>query len=245
MVVVLLAAVGVQAAGNPVAPLPGPADPPTEIIVTGERTSKSLRETPSSVTVATRSMIEDSSIDRIDQLLASIPNVQLGSGGDAPAIRGQDSTGPLRDLPAFLGGNRLRVTLQLDGRAISYNELAFGVTPLWDVEQVEIYRSPQTGTQGLNAIAGATFVTTALPSEQFTGRARMIVDDHHLRQWSAMASGPIAGPAVRFRLAADIRDGRAATKIDSAARLWRDAQPHQRPIGRSVVRLAHGQASAC
>lgn len=223
MVVVLLAAVGVQAAGNPVAPLPGPAEPPTEIIVTGERASKSLRETPSSVTVATRSMIEGSSVDRIDQLLASIPNVQLGSGGDAPAIRGQDSTGPLRDLPAFLGGNRPRVTLQLDGRAISYNELAFGVTPLWDVEQVEVYRSPQTGTQGRNAIAGAIFVTTALPSEQFTGRARMIVDDHHLRQWSAMVSGPLAGPTVRFRLTADVRDARATTKIDSAA----DADPNR------------------
>ena len=63
------------------------------------------------------------------QMLALIPNVQLGSGSEGPAIRGQDTTGALQALPAFLGGNRPRTTLIVDGRAVSYHEFVFGAQP--------------------------------------------------------------------------------------------------------------------
>mgnify|MGYP003297298928 CR=1 FL=1 len=146
---------------------------PVEIIVTGERIARPSQQSPSSlVTYTAADLTGAATPERIDQLLALTPNIQLGSGGEGPAIRGQDSTGALRDLPAFLGGTRSRLTVQVDGRAISYNELAFGVTPLWDVAQIEIYRSPQTSTQGRNAIAGAIFVTTGEPSTRWTARAR-------------------------------------------------------------------------
>ena len=98
----------------------------------------------------------------IEDVLTAIPNVQLGSGSEGPTIRGQDGNGPLRDLPAFLSGNRPRVTLQIDGRPIGYNELAYGVANLWDLDRIEVYRSPQTTTQGRNAIAGAIFQTAML-----------------------------------------------------------------------------------
>jgi outer membrane cobalamin receptor len=103
---------------------PEPSNPP-EIVVTGERVRQSLKETPSSVAVFGRKDIDAAAApDRIEQLLAGIPNVQLGSGGEAPTIRGQDATGVLRDLPGFLGGARPRAALQVDGRAVSYNEFA-------------------------------------------------------------------------------------------------------------------------
>jgi len=61
-----------------------------EIIVTGERVNRSLRDTPSSVTVITGSEIESRATDRLDQLLAGMPNVQLGNGSSGPAIRCPD-----------------------------------------------------------------------------------------------------------------------------------------------------------
>lgn len=79
-----------------------------EVIVNGERLARSRLETASSLSVVSRAELAHPGADRIDQLLALTPNVQLGSGGEGPAIRGQDSTGALRDLPGFLGGARPR-----------------------------------------------------------------------------------------------------------------------------------------
>jgi outer membrane receptor protein involved in Fe transport len=127
--------------------------PENQIVVTGERVRRTVRDTASSVEVLTGRQIEAASADRIEQVLELVPNVQISSGGEAPTIRGQDTTGPTRDLPAFLGGTRPRTTLIVDGRAVSFNEFVFGISPMWDVERVEVFRTPQTTTQGRNSIA--------------------------------------------------------------------------------------------
>jgi outer membrane receptor protein involved in Fe transport len=184
-----------------------------EIVVTGERVSRSLRETSSSVYVATESDMEAQGADRVEQVLALIPNVQLGNGSQGPAIRGQDTTGALQALPAFLGGNRPRTTLIVDGRPVTYNEFVFGVAPVWDVARLEVFRSPQTTTQGQNSIAGAIFVNTRDPSPQPEYRARAIVGDFQTRQLSALASGPVAGEAVAFRVAGDLRYSHTTSRI--------------------------------
>ena len=112
------------------------------IIVTGERVQRSLKETASSVAVVDEAAIEASGADRVEDVLAAIPNVQLGSGSEGPAIRGLDTTGPLAALPAFLGGNRPRTTFIVDGRPVTYSEFVFGAFPVWDVKRIEVFRSP-------------------------------------------------------------------------------------------------------
>ncbi len=189
-------------------------DESDEIIVTGEQVPRSLRNTSSSVYVATQSEIEAEGADRADQILAQIPNVQLGNGSQGPAIRGLDSTGPLSALPAFLGGNRPRTTIVVDGRPDTYNEFVFGAQPTWDVARIEVFRSPQTTTQGQNSIAGAIFVNTNDPAPSPEYRVREIIGDFKTRQVSALASGPIAGDAVAFRIAGDFRYSRTTSKID-------------------------------
>lgn len=176
-----------------------------EIIVTGERIKRTIRETPSSVEVMLKGQIEKSSgADRVEQILEQIPNVQISSGGEGPTIRGQDTTGPTRDLPAFLGGTRPRTTLVVDGRPVSFNEFIFGVSPLWDVSRVEVFRSPQTTTQGQNSIAGAIFVETADPTASGEYRARAIVGSYHTAQLSAVGSGPLTED-IAVRVAGDLR----------------------------------------
>lgn len=187
---------------------------PDEIVVTGERAQRSLKDTPSSVAVFRRSDLEAlAAPDRLDRLLLLVPNVQLGSGSEAPAIRGQDGTGVLQALPGFLGGARPRVTMQVDGRAIDYNELTFGIAPLWDVDRVEVFRSPQSSTQGRNSIAGAIFIETANPTFDFESRFRAIVGNARTRQLSGAVSGPIVGGQLAFRLAGDLRRGRGSTRL--------------------------------
>ena len=196
---------------------PSPPADSAEIIVTGERVKRSLRDTASSVSVATQRDIEAASADRVDQMLALIPNVQLGNGSEGPAIRGQDTTGALQALPAFLGGNRPRTTVIVDGRRNTYNEFVFGVAPAWDLNRIEIFRSPQTTTQGQNSIAGAIFVYTNEPSFVPEYRARLIGGDFKTREVSALASGPIAGDDVAFRIAGDFRYSRTPSRIADRA----------------------------
>jgi outer membrane receptor protein involved in Fe transport len=190
-----------------------PVDDPGEILITGERVPRPLRETPSSVYVATRANIEAQPVDRVKQVLALIPNVTLGSGSEGPTIRGLDTTGALQGLPAFLGGNRARTTLIIDGRRQTYHEFVFGSAPVWDLERIEVFRSPQTTTQGQNSIAGAIFAYTAEPSFTPEYRARLIGGNFRTGQLSALASGPIAGDEVAFRLAGDFRYSRTTSRI--------------------------------
>jgi iron complex outermembrane recepter protein len=184
-----------------------------EIIVTGERARRSLKDTSSSVAVVTQSEIEETGANRVDQILALIPNVQLLNGSSGPIIRGQDTTGALSALPAFLGGNRPRSTIVVDGRPATYNEFIFGTSPVWDVKRIEVFRSPQTTTQGQNSIAGAIFVNTNDPTFTPEYRARAIIGDYKTRQVSAVASGPIAGDDVAFRVTGDFRYARPTSKI--------------------------------
>ncbi len=230
---------------------------PQEIVVTGERVPRALRETPSSVVVATEEMIEATGADRMDQLLALVPNVQLGSGEEGPAIRGQDSTGLLRGLFAFLGGTRPRVTLQVDGRAVSYYEYVNGSQGLWDVERIEIFRSPQTTTQGRNSIAGAIFVETNDPGFEWEGRGRIIAGDFETRQASALVSGPliqdqlairVSGDLRLSRMASDLADGIPGADIDrddyGVARVKLLFQPEALPNARLETSYAHTRSQS-
>jgi iron complex outermembrane receptor protein len=208
-----LAAAAALAAPSGDQPAPAPPQETAEIVVTGERVPRSLRETSSSLALFGQKEIEASGADRLDQILALVPNVQFGNGNQGPTIRGQDTTGALTSLPAFLGGNRPRTTVIIDGRPALYNELVFGAFPVWDVERIEVFRTPQTTTQGVNSIAGAIFVNSNQPSFEPQYRARAIVGDFMLRQVSAVASGPLAGDDVAFRVAGDFRYRRTSSDI--------------------------------
>lgn len=227
-----------------------------EIVVTGERISRSTHNTASSVAVETAETIDaEANPDRIEQLLQAIPNVQLGSGGEGPTIRGQDSTGVVRDLPAFLSGTRPRMTIRIDGRSATYYELAFGLTSVWDVGRVEVFRSPQTTTQGRNSIGGAIFVETKDPAFEWAGKVRLATGDHSTRQAAGMVSGPIVADQLAIRLSGDLRRSRAASLITNAAvgidpnrddseliRLKLLAEPRGLPDTRLSLTYSHGRS---
>lgn len=183
-----------------------------EIIVTGERVPRRVRETASSVVVVGQREIEAGTADRVDQVLAMVPNVLLGNGSEGPAIRGQDTTGALQALPAFLGGNRPRTSLIVDGRRATYNEFVFGTAPMWDVNRVEVFRSPQTTTQGQNSIAGGIFVYSNDPTFEPEHRARLIGGNYRTRELSALVSAPLSAD-VALRISGDLRYARTTSRI--------------------------------
>ncbi|WP_369856102.1 TonB-dependent receptor [Candidatus Thalassolituus haligoni] len=183
-----------------------------EIVVRGEKTSRPLSETASSVLAKTGEDLDSmAGVQMSGDLLEHIPNiVTVEPGNDAPAVRGIDGTGPASGANAFLAGTRPRLTYQVDGRTLGFNESVFQSASLWDIDQVEVYRGPQSTLQGRNSIAGAVVMTTADPSFEWQGKVRAMVGQQQHRGGSFVVSGPLLGDTLAFRLAGDSQQHKTA-----------------------------------
>jgi outer membrane receptor protein involved in Fe transport len=179
----------------------------SEVVVTGEKVRRSLRDTASSVAVVdARELARRSEISTTSDLLASIPNVVSTEPTNlAPAIRGLDGTGPAQGADAFFAGTRPRLNMQIDGRTLSHNEAVFADATVWDADRVEVFRGPQSTLQGRNAIAGAVIVKTTDPTYSFTGAARAEVGSHDTRQVSGAVTVPLVQDQLAVRVSGDWR----------------------------------------
>lgn len=187
------------------APIRNENNEPDTIIVTGEKVRRTIYDTGSSIEV-----FDDARIDslpgatQVSDLLKMTANVlDTGIGNDIPTIRGIDGSGPANGANAFLSGTRPRMNLSLDGRSLTYNELAVGPQSLWDMQRVEVYRGPQNYIQGRNAIAGAVVMSSKDPTFDWTSAVRAGGGNQDSTQASAMLSGPIVEDQLAFRLSAD------------------------------------------
>ncbi len=182
-----------------------------DIVVTGDRTDRTLRQTPASVVVSTGADVDRlAGTYSVDDVISRIPNiVTTRPSNNAPAIRGVDGTGPQSGGDAFFGGTRPRVNFQVDNRTLTFNEVIFIDGLLWDVQQIEAYRGPQSTLQGRNAVAGVIAVKTNDPTDTWSGRARAVVGDYGTRQFSGALGGPIVPGVLSFRVAADWREEQA------------------------------------
>lgn len=163
------------------------------VVVTGDNIARDLMETPSSVSVITATELEKEKPgkDEVRTVIQGTPNVLYTDNVSTPVIRGQDAQGPHTGGNAFFAGSVPRATINLDGHYLSYNELYFGATSSWDVESIEVFRGPQTTSQGANAIAGAIIVNTKDPSFTPEGAYRIEAGNHNQRRASVAWSAPI------------------------------------------------------
>lgn len=199
------------AAAMPALAQSGPAAPAATAIeldtitVTGEKVERDLRSTASSVEVKTARDIdrEDTGNASVSEVLTGTPNVTYTDTVGAPIIRGQDTQGPLTGQNSFWGGTVPRATINVDGHYLSYNEFYFGATSPWDVKSIEVFRGPQTTSQGANAIAGAIVVNTKDPT--FTREAAFLTEfgSYSSRRTALMLSGPIIADQLAGRISLD------------------------------------------
>lgn len=175
-----------------------------EIVVTGEKIERRLQDTASSVTaISGEELAENVGAQSVSEAIRDVPNVVYNGTIGAPIIRGQDTQGPNFGSTAFFAGTIPRATINLDGHYQNFYEYAFGGTSIWDVDMIEVFRGPQTTSQGANAIAGAIIVNTKDPT--FTPEAAYQAEygSYNRYRTSVMASGPIAGNQLAGRIALD------------------------------------------
>lgn len=168
-----------------------------QVVVRGEKVNRSAMDTVSSVSVTTRAEIEAYSDQTIDDVLARTGNVIATDNGQF-SIRGINSSGP--DTNEFA---ETVASIYVDGVALDRIGQQFGGADLYDIEQIEILRGPQSTTQGRNALAGAVVIETRAPTLIWDAQARARLNREGDRQLAFAGGGPL-GP-VPFRLIYDDR----------------------------------------
>ncbi len=174
-----------------------------QIIVTGEKSERTLQETQTSIAVTTSERIEHETLISIQDVYNRTANVSETYGSSGFTIRGIRNTG------AIGAGNADTATVYVDGAPIPRWALYGGPTDLWDVQQVEILRGPQSTIQGLNAMAGSIVIKSKDPSmTAWGGDARALWTEHNSRTFSAAVGGPIIRDELGIRLSAERRADR-------------------------------------
>lgn len=175
------------------------------VTVIGEKIERSLYDTASSVQVFDQDKIDSTpGATQVNDLIKLTPNmVDPGLGNSLPSVRGIDGSGPSIGGIASFAGTSTRLNLSMDGRSLTYSEIAFGPRSLWDVQQVEVHLGPQSYIQGRNASAGAIVIKTNDPSHEFETRVKGGVAEQNYTQTAAMINAPIVQDQLAFRLSVD------------------------------------------
>ena len=181
------------------------------IIVTGERVERSLLDTKTSVRVIREDELQRASPTSVYDLANRVSNVTPVSGDFLPPIRGVNSDGPLGIAGNDLNGTSPRLNIIVDGvsRPISYPNNSF--QSVFDAEQVEILRGPQTALQGANAIAGAFVINTKNPVFDREGNLSFILEDDDFsdptKRAGLMYNDVLVKDELAYRMVLEYTDG--------------------------------------
>ncbi len=172
----------------------------SEIVVTGEKTTRSLQETTTSVAVITPRRLTEENVLTIQEIYQRTANLSETYGASGFSIRGIDQRG------VSGGGDAATATVFVDGAPVAQDILSNGPTDMWDVAQVEIFRGPQSTIQGLNALAGAVHIRTQDPGFDWSAKGRALISSFDSTQFAIAGGGPLVADQLAFRVTAEKRD---------------------------------------
>jgi outer membrane receptor protein involved in Fe transport len=170
------------------------------VVVTGEKSNRSLQQTVTSVAVTTAARIERENIQTFYDVVARTANMSETYGKTGFTIRG------VSNMNVSGGGTGGLATIYVDGAALPMEATYSGPLEMWDIGQVEVLRGPQSTLQGRNSLAGAVIITSANPTQTFQGRARVNIASGDERTFALAVSGPIVQDQLAFRVAAEKKD---------------------------------------
>lgn len=169
-----------------------------ELVVTGEKFGRTLKDTATSVGVLTEKQIEAATLIDAQDAYDELVNVNMAGANNRFVIRGI----PFDNVNGA-GFGQLGV-VYVDGVRMGDKSTAFGPDLLWDIRSIEVLRGAQSTLQGRNALAGAIYLNTNDPTWAWDARARVIGAE---QSWSASVAfgGPIVADKLAFRVAVDRR----------------------------------------
>ena len=171
-----------------------------EILVTAQKRSTNIQETPTAITALSGAQLFDRGIYDVESLATQIPNFQYGEtfGIARITIRGIGNQGFTDPSTAF----------HIDG-IYQNNQTAASALTFYDIAQIEVLRGPQGTLWGRNSTAGAINVSTRGPVHEFEIFGDLLRGSYE--QWfgRGVVNVPLLEDKIAFRAAAffDDRDG--------------------------------------
>ncbi len=152
------------------------------IVVTAQRREQSAQEVPVSLTAYDGESLERLGVQTAMDLVGRAPNFTVVDPGTSPAftirgIGGQDVS----------DGNESPVGVYYDD--IYRGTRASQVTPLFDIQRVEVLRGPQGTLFGRNTTGGLVHFISNKPTEEFEGYGAC----NWARTINALSKAPSAG----------------------------------------------------
>ena len=120
-------------------------------------------------------------------------------------IRGVNSEG-------FVPGGAPLASVYIDGVQQTVYGARRGARGLWDVEQMEVYRGPQSTLSGRAALAGAIYIKTKDPTFEREAAASLTVGNQERVGTALMFNTPLVDDQLAFRFAGEF--ARSVTDIN-------------------------------
>ncbi len=206
------AAISSLATADESAPPVATAEPVLEhIVVTGEKSQRSLKDTTSSVSVLSAEALNTLQNYTVNGVLSEVPNVVVTTGTVAN-VRGVTGNGSAGGFNSITGGANARVSTLIDGVAEPFVADLSGDSGIWDIEQIEVYRGPQSTSNGRNSIGGMVFIKTKDPEFEWDGAVRAgYRDQDRYLDGAAMLNAPLVEDTLALRVAAEKLEARTLT----------------------------------
>lgn len=172
----------------------GEAQPRTELFVYGAPFVEPLRDVPQSTTVVEPETLTVKGETSIDYQLESIPGVSWSGGTTRPRFFIFRGVG---ELEQYEGAPNPSVATIVDG--IDFSGLGI-VTPLFDIEQVEVLRGPQGIRFGSSALAGVMNVKSNDPTPYTSGTVQVMAGNDELTSGGVAIGGAVPGTNEKLQL---------------------------------------------
>ncbi|QIB66913.1 TonB-dependent receptor [Kineobactrum salinum] len=148
-----------------------------EVMVTAQKKTESLQDTPVAVTALSSDELQTFSIQSSQDLMQVVPSLQVSTqtAGDG----GGSATYFLRGMGQQRSGNGSEPAVSLYIDDIYYPTIQGAMFQLVDFEQVEVLRGPQGTLFGRNSIGGAIRYSSVKPGEEFGGRLQLNAGEYN------------------------------------------------------------------
>jgi len=167
-----------------------------EIIVNAEFGNQKLYDTPSSISIINNRELEFRNENHFQNIIGAIPNLNYSGGTSRPRyfqIRGIGE----RSQYAGEGAPNFSVGYMVDG--IDFSGIGMAGM-LFDAQQIEVFKGPQSSIYGPNAMAGLINITSAEPTPFYTAKSLLSIGSDNLQTYGLAFGGPLFSN-LTYRLA--------------------------------------------
>ncbi|MFT4518487.1 MAG: iron complex outermembrane receptor protein [Halioglobus sp.] len=182
-----------------------------EVIVTAEKRSTTLQDTPIAVTAFTGEELDRALISKPMDMQFNVPNMLMSKGNFTTAsisIRGI--------------GNQAVGAQSDSGTGVHFNGVYLNggrifETEFYDAERVEVLRGPQGTLYGRNTTAGVVNLITNKPTDEFGGDVQLELGDYNHVKVKGAVNLPITDNlSQRFAMFYHTRDGFVDNEFDGS-----------------------------